>query len=133
VSFWVCISCIFLFSNFERHYAMYGYDTDTILLLKIGSLCPVQFQGSMNATIYSYSTRSNVSAASIGITWPITVGVGEQNSSWVLGTHLPSFCLMKHGFFISFLCFYTTHIIILKIFLFFLFDFLSLSSQKTIF
>jgi hypothetical protein len=72
---------------------MHGYDTDTILLLKIGSLFPVQFQGSMNATVYSNSTRSNVSAASIGITWPITVGVGEQNRSWVLGTHLPPFCV----------------------------------------
>jgi len=72
---------------------MHGYDTDTILLLKIGSLFLVHFQGSMNATIYSNSTRSNVSAASIGVTWPITVGVGEQNRSWVLGTHLPPFCV----------------------------------------
>ena len=72
---------------------MHGYNTDTILLLKIGSLVPVQFQGSKNATIYSNSTRSSVSAASIGITWPITVGVGEQNRSWVLETHLPPFCV----------------------------------------
>ena len=93
VSFWVCISCIFLFSNFERHYAMHGYDTDTILLLKTGSLYPVQLQGSMNATVYSSSTRSIVSAASIGVTWPITVGGGAQNRSWVLGTHLTPFCV----------------------------------------
>jgi len=93
VSFWVCISCIFLFSNFERHYAMHDYNTDTILLLKTGSLFLVQFQGSMNATIYANSTRSSVSAASIGITWPITVGMGEQNRSWVLWTHLPPFCV----------------------------------------
>jgi len=72
---------------------MHGYNTDTILLLKIGSLFPVKFQGSMNATIYSNSTRSSVSAASIGITWPITVGMGEQNRSWVLGTHLLLFCV----------------------------------------
>lgn len=58
---------------------MHGYNTDTILLLKIGSLFPVQFQGSMNATIYSNPTRSNVSVPSIGITWPIITGVGEQN------------------------------------------------------
>jgi hypothetical protein len=81
VSLWVCVSRILLFSNFERHYAMHGYDTDIIPLLKIGSLFPVQFQGSMNATIYSNSTSSTVSSASIGITWPITVGVGEQNRS----------------------------------------------------
>jgi hypothetical protein len=78
---------------------MLGYDTDTILLLKFGSLFPVQFQGSMNVTIYSNSTRPTVSAASIGVTWPVTVGTGKQNRSWVLGTHLPLFCVpLNKGF-----------------------------------
>ena len=54
------------------------------------------------------------------MTWLITMERGRGDQPWVLGTQMSMLCPVKYSFFIP-CCIYTTQIIFLKIFLFFLF------------